>query len=448
MVARNTLATLLLHGGHVINSKIDCLRDKARCPNGIYEMTSRAFRQVAVLLTLVLIATSAFASGQWASFGGPTGKFLAGHVPDALHDKPALLWKHSVKGKSYGPISADDGIVIIPDHGEGKDWFYALHPQTGKLLWEHVIENSKPMEFGASPRVAPLLHDGKVYLLNAYGNLHVLDREDGSVVWRRNLAEDFDADVPDWGYCSPMVILPEGLVTNPGGAAGGLVCLNPLNGEVVWTSPSGPANYAAPLHATFSGKRQFIYFDATSLRSVNPADGSLLWELPVEADSGYICPAPVKLDDTHVLLVDQDNGARVHVIGEQGISAEPLVESFDIYAEISTPVVLDGIALFFYYELLGADVSTLDIRWRNSEEDSFAATHFGYPIVDLDSKRVLFFTGTGMLHLIEVSSGEMRILQKNQLTGKTETCPALVDNILFVREDKGVAYAYRLWGNP
>jgi outer membrane protein assembly factor BamB len=400
------------------------------------------------IVTALMLAASAPLQAlpeKWASFGGPTGEFLVEGLPETMNEDLEPLWSYPIKGQSYGPISADESLVLVPDHGDGMDYFYALDPATGEELWVHEMESSGDMDYGASPRTVPLFHEGKIYILNAWGVLHVLDREDGSVVWEKNLPEDFDAELPVWGYCSPMFLIEEGLVTNPGGSKAGLVCLNPENGEVVWTAEASAPNYAAPLHAEFGGQRQFMFYDDDGLRSVDPATGEELWLLEVYASSGYICPAPVKLGDDRLLLVDQDNGARIYNMVDGKPEEEPAVESYDIYSELTTPFMLDDQVYFFYYELLRANPEDLEITWRNSDYDAFAATPFGYPLLDQENKRMLFYTGTGDLFMIDLSGEEPEVTQQAKITEKSEACPALIGNMLYARDDVDSVYAYKLF---
>ena len=402
---------------------------------------------------LLLLATGLFVSAaedveedvnSWSTLGGPTGKFHYNGLPDKLLEEPEVLWEKPVRGKTYAPISADSKLVIVPDHDGGSDYFQAYDPKTGEELWVHEIENGKDMDFGASPRAMPLLLDDRVIVYNAWGIAQALDRKDGSVMWEVDTVDVFDARVPVWGYCSTPRIIEKGILFNPGGDKGGLVCLDPKTGETVWTAESSQANYAAIFTGEVQGKPQVMFYDDEALRSVNPDTGESIWNLEVYASSGYICPEPVVTEENDLLLVDQDNGTRLYAM-ENGLIGELKTESWDIYSELNTPILHKGKAYFFYYEMIAAQTSDLEITYRNSEHGPFASSAFVYTFLDPEADRMLLYSGDGSLTLMDISGEEPNILQTLKITSDSENCPALIGNILYVRDDSESMYAYRLW---
>ena len=381
---------------------------------------------------------------EWNTLGGPTGEFHYIGLPEKLLEEPELLWDAPVRGKTYAPVSADSEIVIVPDHDGGTDYFQAFDPETGDLLWVHEIENGRDMDFGASPRAMPIMVGDKIIVYNAWGIIQALDRNDGSVVWEVDSVEKFDANVQVWGYCSTPRILEKGVIFNPGGKEGGLVCLDPETGETVWTAESGAANYAAHFVGEIQGVPQVLFYDEEYLHSVDPATGESLWNLEVYASSGYICPEPVVTEEDKLLLVDQDNGTRLYNM-EEGMIGDLATESWDIYSELNTPILHKGKAYFYYYEMIAANTTDLEITYRNSEHTPFAASAFVYTFLDPDADRMLLYSGDGSLTLMDVSGEEPEILQTIKITGDSENCPALIGNVLYVRDDYDSVYAYRLW---
>jgi len=396
------------------------------------------------LLLLCFCCGVAQAQDTWKSFGGPNSNFTVDSLPDSLPEEPERLWEIPVRGQSYGPISVDQKYVVIPDSGAGMDWYYVVDRETGEELWNYSIENDKEMDFGNSPRVRPMIEFGRLYVLNAWGELHVVDMETQEVVWKKNLPEEFEAEVPVWGYCSGMSFVEEGLIVNPGGAKGGLVCLNPDDGSVVWTAPSDMAEYNQPLVTEINGVRQIVTFDATSMFSVRLSDGEVLWRIPVTASSGYICPAPV-LTEKGLLVVDQDNGARLYPLKDGMPVEEEMIGSDLIYAELNTPFILGENAYFFYYGMVCANKDTLEIVWEFYDSDSFAGSAMGYPFVDTENKRAAIYAKDGTLTLIDLSGEEPEILSEVQLTDMGEIVPALVNGVIYCRDNSNGAYAYRLW---
>ena len=404
---------------------------------------------VFLLVFGVLVAAAAPLSGQerWKSFGGPTAEFYVDYLPESLPENPERLWEVPVRGQSYGPISADEKRVVIPDAGAGQDFYYVIDRETGEELWYHSIENRGDMDYGSAPRVRPLMEFGKLYVLNAWGILHAVDLETGELVWERNLPEEFEAEVPIWGYCSSMHFIEEGLVVNPGGAKGGLVCLDPADGSLVWAAPSDMAEYASHLVTEVDGVRQVIAYDATSLFATRAEDGEVLWRVPMSASSGYICPAPVKTGKG-LILVDQDNGARLYPLKDGKPVEEEKIVADSIYAELNTPFVIGDKVYFFFYGLLTADKDSLEILDEFYESEPMAGSSMGYPFVDKENQRAMIYTKSGHLTLLDLSGDSPVILSEIKIAEEGEIVPALVDGIIYARDDTMGAYAYRLWDDP
>lgn len=406
----------------------------------------RVHHSIKLILFMVvgLMTASVFAQESWKTFGGPTSEFYVDYLPESLPDNPERLWEIPVRGQSYGPISADEKRVVIPDAGAGQDFYYVVDRESGEELWYHSIENDGDMDFGSAPRVRPLMKFGKLYVLNAWGILHAVDLETGKLVWEKNIVEAFNAVVPVWGYCSSMHFIEEGLVVNPGGSEGGLVCLDPEDGSTVWTAPSDSAEYASHLVTEIDGVRQVIAYDATSLFSTRAEDGEVLWRIPVSASSGYICPAPVKTEKG-LILVDQDNGARLYPLKDGKPVEEEKIGADSIYAELNTPFVIGDKVYFFFYGLLTADKDSLEILDEFYDSEPMAGSSMGYSFVDKENQRAMIYTKSGHLTLLDLSGDSPVILSEIKITEEGEIVPALIDGIIYSRDDTMGAYAYRLW---
>ncbi len=381
----------------------------------------------------------------WASFGGPTDEFLVPKLPEKLYDEPKLLWEHPIKGQCYGPIAADQELVVVPDHDGAMDYWYAYDAKSGEEKWTYEMENGQDMDFGASPRAMPVFHEGKVFIMNAFGRLVALNREDGSVVWEKDLMEDFGGPLPIWGFCATPEIIEKGLLINPGSEEFGIVCLNPDNGEVVWKTTTEMANYSSFLVEEFGGKKQVITYDDSYLLGLDAETGEKLWEYETSASSGYIVPTPVKVGEDKLLLMDDEHGARLFTMVDGKLDEDSVVENFNLLSELTTPVVFNDLGLVLYYELLAFDPTTLEILWRIDDHDPYMTGSYGIFFVDKENNRVLSFSASGAATLLKVSREGGEIISNVQLTEPTEVGPALIGNRIYARDNNTNVYAYELW---
>jgi hypothetical protein len=129
------------------------------------------------------------------------------------------------------------------------------------------------MDFTNSPRANPVIHQGMVYTLGAFGDLYCLNLDSGKVVWRKQLAEDFQAKRPSWGWSSTPLIVGDKLIVNPGAKDASLVALDRRTGTVLWSTPGDPPGYASFILATFADVTQIVGYDAASLGGWDPQTG-------------------------------------------------------------------------------------------------------------------------------------------------------------------------------
>ena len=107
------------------------------------------------------------------------------------------------------------------------------------------------MEYGPGPRATPLIHQGKVYVLSAFGELYAFDLKTGKTVWEKDFIKDFAAPkAPKWGFCGSPLVAGGKLIINPGGKPL-IAALDPETGKLLWEARrparTTPALSPAPL---------------------------------------------------------------------------------------------------------------------------------------------------------------------------------------------------------
>ncbi len=376
----------------------------------------------------------------WPQWRGPRGDGFSPEVPKTMPAKK-LLWSQEVAGDCPAGLAVGEGVVVIGDHEEmQRDIYRAFDAVKGTPLWTLEYPNTKEMEYGAAPKATPLIHKGKVYLLNAWGTLFCLTLKDGKEVWKKDLVEAFDAgEVPTWGYCSSPLLLDGLVVVNPGGVGASVVALKPETGEVAWKGKGGPPNYSNFIVATFGGVKQVVGYDAMNCNGWDAKTGERLWDLPVESSGGYIVPTPLAVGD-RLLLASSDEDTRLHGFEQGGkIKQEALCWSDEMYPEMSSPVVWgDKLVLGASEGLVCLDpADKLKLLWYDdSVSGLLGLVHF---ITGGD--RALAFGDDGTAVLLQPDRKACKILGKEKLTGNTYAHPALAGGRLYCRDAKKL-YCY------
>lgn len=375
--------------------------------------------------------------GQWPDWRGPCRDGVTADVPTSL-TSARLLWSHTMTGPGMAGLAVADGRVIVTDKsfGDVDDVFRCLDAETGRQIWKLAYPAPGEMDFTNSPRANPLVRDGLVYLLGAYGHLHCVKLDSGEIVWNANLQTDFDAELPTWGYCSTPLVVDDKLIVNPGADTASLVAFDRRTGTPVWSTPGDPPGYGSFILAELGGVRQIVGHDMTSLGGWAPETGTRLWKLVPEWEGDFNVATPLVVDG-RLLVSTENNGTRVYEFDEKGkIVPEPLALNEDLIPDTSTPVVHNGLVLGSCFSLMCLDQKDgLRTLWEHDEEP------FGdYVSIIAGNGHFLVTTQMGTVSLVKAdpagfqSVGSLDLFDDVADTDRDVwSHPALVGNRLYIR---------------
>jgi len=377
---------------------------------------------------------------EWTDWRGPARNAVSPALPDTLPAKALFLWKRTLTGAGLSGIAATARYVVVADKSEGKDQdiFRCLEADTGKQLWSIAYATPTKLEFTNSPRATPVIHGSFAYLFGAFGDLHCVSLEHSRIIWRRNIIEDFGAELPAWGTCSTPLIVDDKLIVNPGAKDASLVALGLYAGEIIWKTPGKPAAYGSLIVGTFGGKRQIVGHDAVSLGGWDPNDGTRLWELRPPKKGDYNVPTPIDVGG-RLLVATEKNGARLYDFDDNGrIRTTPVAVNRDLSPDTSTPVVANGLAFGCAGGLFCLDLnSELKTRYSVTGTKTFEE----YVTLIAGNDRVLAVMIDGRLGLFEAAPDRFTPVARLQLFDNAEiwSHPALVGNRLYIRTMKEIA---------
>lgn len=223
-------------------------------------------------------------------------------------DGPKVLWRSPVAGGYAGPavvghrvfvtdyVTSDDVKVGNFDRKEftGTERVLCLDEATGKEIWQHEYAVKYSVSYPSGPRCTPNVDGDFVYTLGSEGHLFCFKIDDGSIVWSKQLKQDYKTKAALWGYSAHPLIDGDHLLTLAGGEGSHIVALNKLTGEEVWRSSTArEQGYSPPTIFEYADARQLILLKPDSVSAVNPKDGSEYWSVPYDATSGSIIMSPV-----------------------------------------------------------------------------------------------------------------------------------------------------------
>jgi outer membrane protein assembly factor BamB len=378
-------------------------------------------------------------TADWPDWRGVARDGQVPKLPEKLSSTPKILWKKgAVNGAVAGLSVSDDQLLVAErDFADENDVYRCFNATDGESLWRVSFPAKGNLDYGNAPRAAPVIRDGRAYLLGAFGDLRCLEMENGKLVWQRQLAREFSARLPTWGLCSPPLIVDDLLIVNPGGTNASLAGLDLATGATRWTTPGSPAAYAAFIAGTFGGQFQVIGYDQRSLGGWDPRSGKHLWQFvpPVEGD--FNVPTPIAVNGG-LLVSTENNGTRLYDFNSTGeIIPKPKAHFADLSPDTTTPVATNGRVFGMSREKLYClEAANLQQIWRIEEQG--LGDHVS---LFADEKRVLVVTMRGELILLDAAANESPIVSRmNLFTEDVEVYahPALVGTHLYARGSDNV----------
>jgi outer membrane protein assembly factor BamB len=391
------------------------------------------------------LAALAFASvciaSDWPQWRGPhrDGQFTGTAWPDKL-DASHLqeAWRVDL-GPSYsGPIIVGDRVFTTETRDRRLEVVTALDRRSGAPLWQAQWEGSLSVPFFAKSngdwiRATPACDGESLFVAGMRDVLVCLDVATGNERWRFDFVGRLSAPVPSFGFvCSPLV--DDDAVYVQAGAS--FVKLNKRTGEVIWRTLKDGGGmwgsvFSSPVFATLAGKRQLVVQTREKLAGIDPADGNVLWEQPVEAFRGMNILTPVAHGD--ILFTSTYGGRTIGFKIAQAGGKLSVSEAWRHKAQghMSTPVLVDGVA---YTHLKSQRVMAIDVatgRELWTSDQSFGK----YWSLIAQRDRILALDQRGELLLFRASEEKLDILDRRRIAeGETWAHLAVTDDGIIVRE--------------
>lgn len=248
-----------------------------------------------ILLLLINLVSGVYIMAQenaeWPCFHGPDRSNKSeetGFLDQWPAGGPELLWTVSGLGSGYSTVSIADGSIYTAGIVQGQTIVFAFDLD-GKRKWKmpngKAWDTDKPWAtaYGGA-RSTPTFDYGVVYHLGELGRLAAFDAGSGSELWSMELREQFDAEIPEYGYSESVYIEGERLYCCPSGKKGFIVCLDKNNGKLIWSNRDIPGSVGFNSLVIFDhgGKRQIAGMSSNSIYGVDLETGELLWLVDYE----------------------------------------------------------------------------------------------------------------------------------------------------------------------
>jgi outer membrane protein assembly factor BamB len=418
-------------------------------------------RRVSFLIVAVVVwLAQAVDAGDWPQFRG-ADRDGVWHETNVVQVFPAgglkVVWRVPVGGGLSSPIVSGGRVFVCDaEKKKPKAWerVQCYDEKSGKPLWTHSDEVTYPdwsfdTNAPAGPDATPIAGGGKVYSLGRFGGLVCLDVLNGAVLWQKDLGKDYGP--PDSLGCTPSPLI-EGdlLILVIGGKPDAcVIALNKDSGKEVWRALGDKFTYSSPIVITAGGKRQLIVLTPEAVTSLDPGTGKIWWREVRDTRGDFTAACPVVHQDLLVaggiiFRLDPEK-PEAAVIGPDAT----VNYTRRILSQTSIPLIRDG-CIFSdksYGHLVCVDALTSKLIWQSEEltdKANGAAQQF-FPNGD----SVFIFTNQGNLiraHLGRAGFKEVsraHLIDPSYLFGGRKCVwplPAFANRHVFARNDQELIY--------
>ncbi len=377
--------------------------------------------------------------GDWPQWRGPNRDGLSretGLLTDWPKEGPKKLWEMKT-GIGYSSLAVASGRVYTVLQDEDKEAVVCWDADTSQELWRFRYPCKYENSFGSGPRSTPTVDGDRVYAVGATGIFHCLNAVKGDKLWRHELLEEFNAEVPRWGVSFSPLVEGDLVFTTPGRPNGNsLAAFDKLSGDLAWKKYDDPAAYSSPVAATIAGTRQIIFFTQNGLLSVSPKDGALYWRYPWETNFGCNVSTPIVVGDYVFISTGYDKGCVLLEISKSAdgsFQAKPVYEHNRMRNHFSSSVRFkDAIYGFDDFTLICMDFRTGKTLWE----------HKGFKKGSLlvADAYLIILSESGEVALAEATPEAYRQKASFQFShNKCWTVPVLANGRLYVRDEEKIA---------
>jgi len=382
-------------------------------------------------------------SGDWPQILGPNrdgiavGETLLEEWPDT---GPKEIWQADV-GQGFAGVAVFRNVVYVFHRIDDSEIVEARTASSGDIIWTQSFPCGYKGGYSndGGPRCVPVVTTDRLFVYGVEGVLRCLNRTDGSEIWNRNTAREFNSPDGYFGFGSTPVLHEDKLIVNVGGRKNAaVVAFSANDGTTVWQSFSDTASYSSPIVTDIGTTFHALVVTRYHVVSLNPSNGEVRFKFPFGMRGPTVNGATPVVVDNHMFV---SSSYRVGSVWAKIGSGDPeLTTSGEslLATQYATPVKHNGLlyAVDGRQDIGDASIKCIDpvnqkVVWEESG--------FEYGSVVRVNNDVLFLTCGGELIRFDADQSGFRQRHRSTVldsTPRSYRLPAISNGRLFVRDDR------------
>ena len=301
---------------------------------------------------------------------------LLTHWPDSGLSR---VWTTANLGSGYGAVSVDGDHIFVQGLRGDDSVVSSLNIRDGRVVWSTAIGMGGYNDQGSGPRSTPTVDGDRLYVLTETGDLACLRTQDGTVAWQRNILEEFGSrrffgvlggQNIQWLLSESPLVDGEKVIVTPGGRGAGMVALDKMSGDTIWTSEelSDRPGYSSVIAADVDGIHTLMTLTADAGVGVRASDGMLMWRYERVANRTANVTTPVFHQNKVFYSSAYGTGsALLELTGEGGeVTAKETYFTREMQNHHGGVVLVDGYLYGFSNSILTClEFATGKLMWRH-----------------------------------------------------------------------------------
>jgi outer membrane protein assembly factor BamB len=354
----------------------------------------------------------------------------------------STAWKLDA-GQGYAGMAIADGKAVLFDRDGDSDRIRSVDATNGKVLWERSLPANYRggIDSDKGPRCVPTITSRFIVVYSAAGDLSVLAKEDGKVLWTRPLRKETNADDGYFGAGStPLVLRDRIIIVNVGGKKAGVIAISLNDGKDLWRATDYDASYASPIAVQLpsddAGAGASMVVVPTRLKTIGLEldSGKLLWETPFGQRGPTVNAAtPIQCKNGELFLTASYDVGNVTLRAKKS-SVEIVHQGAELFSQYATPVYVNG---WIYGSDGREDMGSGGYKCLDPLTGRVAWEVPQMPIchtIAIGTSQLLLVGIDGQVWLLHTSPEKFSVIWKSKLEeGVYRALPAFANNYLFVR---------------
>ncbi|MDR2921503.1 MAG: PQQ-like beta-propeller repeat protein [Tannerella sp.] len=240
----------------------------------------KTYQLLIILLVAFSIKSIAQSNIGWRGLNRDGVYPEAGLLKSWVQEGPELLWTIADAGKGYSsPVISGDKVFVTGMDTEEKNEILTAYTLEGKKIYSVTYGSAWDKSYPET-RTTPTVVGDKVYVISGSGEVVCLNAVNGKMIWSVNGGSKFGAKTNVWGVSESPLVYGNKVIFTPGGDQTTMVALDAATGETLWTTTSlnDPCSHVSPLLITHNSIKQIIGFSENYVYGVDPETGKIEWK--------------------------------------------------------------------------------------------------------------------------------------------------------------------------